>query len=464
VTTETIHIYHTNDIHSHFEYWPNIAAFIKKQRKINQAHNEPHLCFDIGDHADLFHPLTEGTNGKGNIALMNQIGYDNATIGNNEGITFSKEALDNLYSNAKFQVVLSNLKNPDGSQPHWAKPYDLHVLKNGIKVGVLGVTAPFSLYFEMLGWTVQQPMESLSTLVKELRDQVDILILLSHLGFENDCRIAEEMNGIDLILGAHTHHLLKEGSIVNNTFIGQAGRFGQFVGHIKLTYDTKNNALINTAVECVDVAYLDSDEETLRNLQSLTDKAEQKLSESVAAITADLPVSWYKPSPLTKLLAEALREWTEAEIGMVNAGTLLEGLKKGEITRKDLHEICPHPINPCKVQLEGGLLKEIILHSLTEEMINLKVKGLGFRGKVMGIMVYDGVEIEGKVLEDGQFHVRELVVNGRQLEPERTYTIGTIDMFTFGRLYPAIVHAKNKHYFLPEMLRDLLAWKLKRIN
>ena len=53
------------------------------------------------------------------------------------------------------------------------------------------------------------------------------------------------------------------------------------------------------------------------------------------------------------MLANALKTWCGAEIGMVNAGVLLEGLEEGVVTRGDIHRICPHPINPCLLKVRG---------------------------------------------------------------------------------------------------------------
>jgi 5'-nucleotidase len=113
--------------------------------------------------------------------------------------------------------------------------------------------------------------------------------------------------------------------------------------------------------------------------------------------------------------------------------------------------------------LKGEFLKEMIHHAMTRELANLEVKGLGFRGKVMGQMIFDGVEVEGEELQDGEFHVRDIVVNGNPIDTKKVYSIGSIDMFTFGRLLPSVNYAEAKIYYLPEMLRDVLAWKLKTI-
>ena len=122
MATETIHLLHTNDVHSHLENWPRIQRFLLDA----QAAPTTHYTFDIGDAIDRLHPLTDATMGQGNVALMNQVHYDGVTIGNNEGLVLPHEAMATLYQDANFDVILSNLKaSPAGEQPSWAKPYKI---------------------------------------------------------------------------------------------------------------------------------------------------------------------------------------------------------------------------------------------------------------------------------------------------------------------------------------------------
>lgn len=460
---ETIHIYHTNDLHSHLEHWPQIAHFIKQQRKLHELQNEEMLLFDIGDHCDRVDSLTEGLSGKGNVTLLNELHYDNVTIGNNEGITFSKQDLNSLYDEANFEVLVANLFHKNGHRPHWAFPYDIHRLKNGMNVGVIGITVPYYAFYDLLGWKVSDPWEVLPPLIAQLKKKVDIIILLSHMGYGFDVEVAQTLDGIDLIIGAHTHHLLQQGKRVKGTLITQAGKFGRYVGQITVSFDLNMKQIVMADASCVPVTTMKSDRKTEQLITDLRAEGNRRLNEEVAKLSSPLPVSWFGSSPFANVLVQSLKEWCNTEIAMVNAGILLDGLPSGTVTKSDLHRVCPHPINPCIVTLSGSELKEIIAQALRTEMIGLQFQGLGFRGKMMGAMVYDGIEFEVQRYADGENRARDIFINGKLLEPKETYEIATIDMFTFGRLYPAIAQAKEKQYFLPEMLRDLLAWKLSHI-
>ena len=109
VSLEKIAILHTNDLHSHFENWPRIKRYLISEKQKLEKQGYFVITVDLGDALDRADPLTDATNGKANVELLNEIGYDAATIGNNEGLTNSKDQLNHLYDAANFDVVLGNI-------------------------------------------------------------------------------------------------------------------------------------------------------------------------------------------------------------------------------------------------------------------------------------------------------------------------------------------------------------------
>jgi 2',3'-cyclic-nucleotide 2'-phosphodiesterase (5'-nucleotidase family) len=458
---ETIHLYHTNDLHSHFENWPSIVQFLKNRKEAHEQEKEEMVLLDIGDHADRFHPITEATKGKANVELLNKLQYDAVTIGNNEGITFSHEDLNSLYEKADFPVILSNLYTELGERPSWLVPYHIMTLNNGTKLAILGVTVFYEKFYELLGWKIKDPFQSLLETIKQVKEQADIIVLLSHLGISDDEIIASEFPDIDIIIGGHTHHVLQNGKKINNTLVACAGKYGQYVGHISLTFHSKQKTLVDSMATLFSIK--DQSEichETEAWLQNTLAESESRLSEIVGVLQDDLSLDWFNESSFPLFLVRAIREWCDGEVAMVNSGILLEPLSKGPVSKKDLHRICPHPINPCKVHLKGDVLKEVIVQAREEKMEHLQLKGLGFRGKVMGRMVFDGIEVKTEMLADGKNHVTEVLVHGNPIDHDKIYAVATVDMFTLGPLYPEISHAEKKIFYMPELLRDLLAWKL----
>ena len=459
MTSRTLQFYYTNDLHSHFENWSKVSSYLKEKKRMHELQGTPYLLLDLGDHSDKVHPMTEGMVGKGNVQLLNDLQYDYATIGNNEGITFSKKELEALYTEASFEVLVANLYHQDGTRPAWAAPYKIHEL-NGVKVGIIGVTIPYEQFYSLLGWKIDSPYDFLQAMIDEVRQQSDVVVLMSHMGLGNDEQMAREMNGIDIIIGAHTHHVLKHGMLVEDTLITQAGKNGNYVGEVTVCIDMDTREITDKEAYAISVRNRKEDRLTFEMIQRLSIEAQSMLEEVVCRLEQPLESEWFQRSVLADELAAALREWCHADIGMINAGMLLDGLSEGHVSREDLHRICPHPVNPCKVILRGSELREIISHAMSDEIVNLSFKGLGFRGEVMGIMAFDGLEVTTVEMEDGLRHVTDVLHNGYPLISDQEYAVATADMFTFGKFYPQMKHAKKK-YYLPEMLRDLLAWRLE---
>lgn len=92
------------------------------------------------------------------------------------------------------------------------------------------MTAPYVLAYPQAGWELSDPFVVLDELLPKL--DCDFTILLSHLGKNVDEQIAKDYDEIDLIIGAHTHHLFEHGAQVNQTLLAAAGRYGEYVGQI----------------------------------------------------------------------------------------------------------------------------------------------------------------------------------------------------------------------------------------
>ena len=220
--------------------------------------------------------------------------------------------------------------------------------------------------------------------------------------------------------------------------------------------------MIAVTGKCHDVNEFDNDPQIEALITKKQVEADHVLSSFITDLQHPLPMDWRQESPLGNLLAEGIRDWVESEISMVNAGQLLFSLPQGKVTRKDLLSLCPHPINPCKVFLKGKYIKQLLEQALDDDNIQRQVRGLGFRGKVLGWMCVDGLSIHyNPVLTTGE-RILEMKVDGAPFQNERIYSVGTVDMFTFGWIFPLFSKAERVQYFLPELIRDVLAKELQR--
>src|SRR5690625_1403907 len=196
---ENIYLYYTNDLHSYFDHWSRVATFLKDQKEICKSKNDTYFLFDIGDHIDRVHPITEATMGKANIELLDGLEYDLVTIGNNEGITLSHQQLYHLYDDASFTVVCSNLQCMNKKKPSWLNTSKIIHSDQGVSIGVIGLTAPFNPYYHLLNWHVEAPFDTLQKELEKLHGNVDVIVLLSHLGIYEDEEIAKHFPEIDVI-------------------------------------------------------------------------------------------------------------------------------------------------------------------------------------------------------------------------------------------------------------------------
>ncbi|WP_042476127.1 bifunctional metallophosphatase/5'-nucleotidase [Bacillus ndiopicus] len=442
---EKIHFFHTNDLHSHFEFWLRTQNYIHAQRTLLAEQGEPSFLIDIGDHIDRSNIYTEAMKGKGNVQLLNEAKYDVVTIGNNEGITFAHEDLKALYNDAQFEVIVANLHTLEGKQPTWLRPYTILTTKYGTKIGVVGATAQFEAFYRVLNWQVTEPRIAIIQVVEQLKEQVDIIVCLSHLGKTEDELLAEECPEIDVIFGSHTHHLFETGKLIGDVLLTGCGKFGQYLGHLTIEFDhqTKKIAKQEKVIEC---ALLPSPKEEPAFLQSLVNEAQQKLDKPSFTVPKTYHKEWFHYSQLSHLFAEAIINYTDADCALFNAGIFLEDLQRGYVSAYDLHRILPHPINLCTIELTGTELKEIYMQSMNEEWPQLQFKGLGFRGIVFGKLLTYHFNLNAQ---------RELIINGEIADLQRTYKLVTLDLFTFGYFFPSFKYAK-KHYDLPLFLRDIL--------
>ncbi|WP_339254542.1 bifunctional UDP-sugar hydrolase/5'-nucleotidase [Sporosarcina sp. FSL W8-0480] len=444
---EKIHLYHTNDVHSHFDSWPQISRFLRSEREKHEAGKEACFLFDIGDHVDRSHPFTEGTIGKGNITLLNHAGYDAVTIGNNEGITMSKKALTNLYEGAEFDVILCNLKETDGSIPNWLEPYQIYETEKGTRIGVIGATAMYTEFYQRLGWRIEEPRKAIQSIVHQVQDETDVIVCLSHLGIHEDRLLAEECKQIDVILGAHTHHLFMEGELVNETLLTATGKFAEYVGHITISLD-ESKRVIGKKAEVIHVNKMELLKEDVKAVNTLISAGNEAMEEKVFYNAEPLKQQLFKESSLSSFFGRAMIEYTDADCAMFNAGIFLSSLEKGWVTKRQLHSMLPHPINPCVISLSGSELLEVYTLAQNKEWPKLEIKGLGFRGTLMGKMIFE------RLYKNKQ---GELFAGNRQVVPSESYKLATLDMFTFGFFFPSLQQAE-KEYYMPELIRDLVGW------
>ncbi|MGX7030716.1 bifunctional metallophosphatase/5'-nucleotidase [Vagococcus zengguangii] len=442
-------IIHTNDLHSHFENWPKIRRFIQQKQQY-ASNRHPVLTVDLGDFCDRVHPLTEATDGRANVELMNQVHYDAVTIGNNEGIGNTKPQLDRLYEHANFPVVVSNLLDDNHQQTSpWCHTYKIHQTPRGTRVGIIGLTAPFPFTYGPLGWDVSFPDEVLPELLAELSSQTDVIVLLSHLGYLDDEHIAAHYPEIDVIIGSHTHHLFENGKVVDTTLLAAAGKFGQYVGEITLELDENHHVVSKKSTTyptklLVEHAY---DQAEVIGYQSQGHELLQ------AQIIGDLPNPWLRngqgPTSYIEQSLEAVADFTQADAYLLSTGLFLGDLASGQVTSDDLHRTLPHPMHLIRVTFSGANLIEVLTEIANQHdyLIDYPIVGMGFRGKVFGEMKAKNIEKMGA----------DFLVGGQPIALDKPYRLVMMDHYSFIKFFPKIAALGKIESLCPSLLRNVVA-------
>lgn len=254
VSKQTVCIMHTNDFHSRLDPYPlnhakypgqggiaKLSTLIGDLRK-QYKHS---LLLDCGD---IFQgtPYFNTFGGVPEIAWMNRIGYDAATLGNHD-FDNGVQKLAQVLTHANFPVVNCNYDVENTPLKPLIKPFVI-IRKNNLKIGITGIGInPAGLIPEHLykGITYLDPVKQVQSVADVLKKthHCDLVIVLSHLGYTytdnriSDTVLAKETSGIDLILGGHTHTFLEKPVVANNknqkpVIINQAGWSGLMLGKV----------------------------------------------------------------------------------------------------------------------------------------------------------------------------------------------------------------------------------------
>ncbi|MBT8209986.1 MAG: metallophosphatase [Eudoraea sp.] len=265
-------ILHTNDVHSHIDPFPpehsrspNMGGVARRAALVEsiRAENPNTLLLDAGD---IFQgtPYFNFYGGELEFRLMSKMGYDVATIGNHD----FDNGIDGLLAQmpyAQFQMVSANYDFRDTAMDGFVAPYTTKTL-DGIKVGIFGLGIALDglvlpeLYKETRYLDPVEIAQDMSRILRE-EEQCHLVIALSHLGYEyrnpklpSDVRLASQTDGIDLIIGGHTHTFLERPVIRPNrrdqkVLINQVGCYGLNLGRIDFYFDPgKNSAATGTSI------------------------------------------------------------------------------------------------------------------------------------------------------------------------------------------------------------------------
>lgn len=197
------------------------------------------------------------TKGEAIVKAQNMLGVD-MMVGHWE-FTYGKEQVLKLTGdkdnkgmlNAEF--ISQNISDEEWNELIY-KPYSIRNI-NGVKIGFLGQSFPYTKTANPVnvdGWSYGLRLEDMQKYVNELRSKCNLVVLLSHDGFNVDQEVAKRVKGIDIILSGHTHDPAPQPMKVGNTLIIISGSHGKYISRLDL--DVKNGKLVDYSYKLIPIA------------------------------------------------------------------------------------------------------------------------------------------------------------------------------------------------------------------
>ncbi|HNW83155.1 MAG TPA: bifunctional metallophosphatase/5'-nucleotidase [bacterium] len=497
---------HINDTHSHLfgsdihcKYSGSVDNFyIGGYDLIIQAVNDARKSHDsvLFLHAG---DLIQGTRyfrqfqGTADIDLMNLAKIDALELGNHE---FDKgpDFLADLLEKAKFPILAANIQFPEGSKlKKIIKPYIITgtwPFRNGI----IGVITPDTANISSPGTEIQfsDPAETVKKYVRELKNKgVSRIFVLSHLGFEEDNILAQKVEGIDVIIGGHSHSAMgfsgidcvpTEGNYPETVkdpagrtvLIVQAWDQARALGIIDLKFDFKgeisswDGKTIYPIRESVELPFplkrspfnefvkISPDKSSGSLFKSYEESVSNEYLKIIATSTEELEHKWEKGSDIGPLVAESIliklkNKGYSIDISLQNAGGIRKSIHQGEITLGDVYDILPFFNNITIFKIKGSYLVSELKNIIEKSSKGASAGAFPYLAG-MKFEIKNGAAVNFSVIENGET---------KPVDPEKIYTVATDSYIAQGgNGYDAFYQIKEKTV-TPYIVSDVFAEFLK---
>lgn len=443
-------IFYVNDEHSQISNMERLKsasdafdAFVPSGNKTGPFASADKLKFSSGDFAlGSNKPLNKLA-----VFTQNAMGLMATAGGNHEFDLHKKDVVEVLKDN-NYKILGMNLDVPPtseenkGIQKEITKSYIQEV--NGTKYGVVGLL-PFDFKFHITRpeeykdfnvLPIEKTIPLLQKEVDELQKQgVNKIILLSHAGYDCDVQLAKSVEGIDVILGGHTHDLIKGAQEGKNLFyssktgaptiITQAGKDGNYFGVLNLEFD--ENGIIKSVQNNVQET-----EDFSKNpiIKFFTDKIIG--TPEVIGTVKSVPkysISLVEENPGADFIEDAVRKQLDVDIAITNSGNIRSKFEVGKLTDRDVSEIIPFKNKMCIVPLNE---KEMV------DMIKVGAKSLTDENDMPGILQVSGLkytisktgELKEMTFIDKQG--KEISIDVNNPDPNKTYRVALDSYITSG--------------------------------
>ena len=435
---KTVTLLFTNDVESAYRpipaFWLDdltmIGGIAEMTTLIKQLReSEPNVfLFDSGD---IFTgSLAKLTEGELAFELMISMGYDAMAIGNHE-FEYGTEILAWQKNRAPFPVLGANMFYKDTEHPF--APAHAILERNGIRIGVIGImgqdaaTAIIPSFIAPLD--VTPPADAVKRSVEEIRDDVDLIVLLTHQGktapmqtdaesdprlqrdIDADIALAGAVDGIDVLLAGHADAGTPEPVVQpdTGTLIMQTYGQGTHLGFLQLVLDgaSGNVKSYDGKLIPVDADNLEPDPVILAKLDKYR-AAHPEISKKVGRTEARMNRRYIEESDVGNLFADILCETSGADIGFIHSGSLRKDLPGGDVTRADLLDTYPFVDDIVVLEMTGEQIRRALIQSLTMER---------------GILQASGIEVVYDMSRPERERLVSMARNGRPIAPTDLHTV-----------------------------------------
>lgn len=443
---QTVTILHTNDIHGNympfvtttgsatsqtgdpgrdtlmtFNKQAPIGGFAVLATAVKRIRNTKDnvLLLDSGDtfSDDLLGNLTKG---EAVIRMMKALNYDYLSLGNHD-FDYGRERTGELMQIAGFPFGAANIIDLRTGKSIFDNPYIIKEVA-GTKIAILSLgyhnTNLTGNSDNMKDLEFRRGNEVLKGILPELKEQADIIVLLSHQGTAVDRITAEEFGEIDLIVGGHSHDLISKPEKINNTFMVQAMADAAVLGEIEM--EIKDRKLIGVSAKHHDLWL--NDYEPDPEMESLVEKLRtphrEDLEEKITTATEVIDRQYKSESPFEKLVGNLLRKEYEADISFLPGVGYGVSLQR-EFTREDLYRLIPHPPKVTTLSLTGEQVKATLEQTATNQKPGDKYEVVG------GLLQSSGVSYTLDYTKPIGNRISTVQVKGEALDLQKEYKIAT---------------------------------------
>lgn len=355
------------------------------------------------------------------MEIMNYLAPDVVALGNHE-FDYGLPHLLFLEKMANFPIVNANL---------YIKKYDRRLMspykiinKAGFEIlftGIITEKVMDSINMDKLVGsfvTLEEAGQEVGKICNAYKnDDIDLTILLTHIGFESDIALAKMLNpawGVDMIIGGHSHTVLDKPEKVNGVLIAQAGVGSDQIGRFDITVDDETNSIVNYKWRLIPIneKLAKPDRELEKYIKSFKAEVDRKYSMIICKFARKLThPKREEETSLGNLLADALAENAQCDVMFLGSGSVRVKEMGPMVTLKDFLACFPYDDSVTRYKVSGTRLKQIFAHIMRAE--NRDGEGECYQ-------VNDGVKA---VYSDAKKELTSLTVKNREVEDEQFYTI-----------------------------------------